>query len=223
MALTFKPGVWSYRTKMWVLTILTLIVIAAVFMLPPIPQSLSYHHFADTRTIWGIPNFANTISNFPFLLTGMTGLLFLNRAGGPGVFKIIYALLFTGIILTGFGSAFYHWNPDNYTLIFDRIPMTIVFMSLLAATVSEQIDLKWGSRLLIPLILLGIASIIWWHYTESMGKGDLRLYGLVQFYPVLFIPLSILLPLPFRKVRSRFPPIHLGRALVYYRQGLRTL
>lgn len=105
----------------------------------------------------------------------------------------IYGVLFAGILLTGLGSAYYHYNPNNDSLIYDRIPMTIVFMSLLSATIAELIDTRLGTRLLSLLVAIGVSSVLWWHYTESLGRGDLRLYGLVQYYPMLFIPLILLL------------------------------
>jgi hypothetical protein len=35
--------------------------------------------------------------------------------------------------------------------------------------------------------------VLWWSYTESSGSGDLRLYLFVQFYPVIIIPVILLL------------------------------
>ena len=47
---------------------ITIVSILTVFLLPPIPQWLSYHQFADARKILGIPNFWNVVSNVPFFL-----------------------------------------------------------------------------------------------------------------------------------------------------------
>lgn len=35
--------------------------LAGLLLLPPIPQDQSYHHFADQRTLLGVPNFWNVI------------------------------------------------------------------------------------------------------------------------------------------------------------------
>jgi hypothetical protein len=177
--------------KRWMLVLLTFIAAGSVFLLPPIAQSLTYHDFADKRTVLGISNFANVISNFPFLLVGLAGLRSVERSTVPKSLGTIYIVLFLGIFLTGFGSAYYHYNPDNNTLVYDRIPLSIVFMALLSATVAELIDYKTGVVLWVPLVLLGVASVWWWHYGEERGHGDLRLYGLVQFYPMVFIPLIL--------------------------------
>jgi hypothetical protein len=116
-------------------------------------------------------------------------------------------------LLTGMGSAWYHVAPDNNTLVFDRIPMTIVFMSLLSATLSEFVNLKLGGMLLGPLVLIGVVSVLWWHYTESGGTGDLRLYVLVQYYPMLLIPLILCL---FPSAGSRRGTLYLLWVVVWY-------
>jgi len=67
--------------------------------------------------------------------------------------------------------------------------MTLVFMTLLSATLAEKIDLKIGFVLLFPLLIIGMAGVMWWHITELKGEGDLRPYILVQYYSVVFIPL----------------------------------
>jgi len=69
--------------------------------------------------------------------------------------------------------------------------MTIVFMALLSLTIMEVWSARLGFAILLPLVTIGIGSVWWWHFTEMKGKGDLRLYLLVQFYPVIFIPLLL--------------------------------
>lgn len=177
--------------RIWLLVGLSMVAVGVLFMLAPVPQALSYHVFADQRSLWGIPNFGNVVSNVPFLFVGAAGLKAIGKAKVSGSVALMYGVLFAGVLLTGFGSAYYHWHPDNDTLIWDRIPMTLVFMSLLAATVAELVDRRAGLVLLGPLLVLGVGSVLWWHYTELQGHGDLRFYGLVQFYPVLFIPVLL--------------------------------
>jgi len=179
------------RQKTILLLAFTLISLVVPFLLPPVAQSLSFHHFADTRPLWGIPNFGNVISNLPFLVIGTYGLIMVLRAPVPASIRWTYVLLFVGVILTGVGSAFYHQHPDNDTLVGDRIGMTIVFMSFLSATVAELVSRPVGVRLLWRLLAVGIGSVLWWHYTETLGKGDLRLYGWVQFFPMVAIPLLL--------------------------------
>ncbi len=116
-----------------------------------------------------------------------------------------------GIFMTGIGSAYYHWSPDNDTLVWDRLPMTIVFMSLLSLTIMARIDFKLGFWLLIPLIIFGIFSVLYWHWTELLGRGDLRLYGIAQFYTI-FLIIFILCFFP-----KSYPPlkIYVGMFIFY--------
>jgi hypothetical protein len=177
--------------KRMLLSVITVCTLIPVFLAAPIAQSPSFHLFADNRWLWGIPNFGNVVSNLPFLTIGFYGLVIVMRAAVPGAIRWTYLLLFLGVVLTGLGSAYYHWHPDNNTLVWDRIPMTIVFMSFLSATVAELISRPLGVRLLLPLVAVGVGSVLWWHYTETLGRGDLRLYYWVQFYPMLAIPLLL--------------------------------
>ena len=107
--------------------------------------------------------------------------------------KSIHFPLFIGIVLTDIGSAYYHSRPDNNTLVFDRIPMAIVFMSFLSAIIAECINTSTGNKLLFPLIILGIASVLWWKATEQICQGDMRFYTLVQIYSIVFTPLIFFL------------------------------
>jgi hypothetical protein len=161
----------------------------------PIAQDPRYHAFADARTIAGIPNFWNVVSNLGFVAVGLGGVWWLARAGRtldrslPERWERIAAGTFTaGIALIGAGSAFYHWAPDDDRLVWDRLPMTLVFMSLAALVVGDRVGAATGRRLLGPLLAVGLASVIVWHLT-----GDLRLYALVQFLPLLVIPLLLIL------------------------------
>lgn len=173
--------------------ILFAVIAAAIFAAafsPPIAQPLDYHHFADTRPVLGIPNGWNVLSNLPFLLVGLAGMAKLLQGRTETTFRErpSYFIFFLGVALTCFGSGYYHWHPDNETLVWDRLPMAIGFMSLACAVVSERIHERLGQRLLAPLIVIGLASVAWWRWTEHQGHGDLRWYLLVQFLPLILVP-----------------------------------
>ena len=187
--------------RLYLLALLTLLAFIVMLTLKPISQATAYHHFCDTRTLWGIPNFANVISNFPFLVIGIAGLARLRRNFVAAPIRASYCCLFIGIALTGIGSTYYHWSPNDDTLVFDRLPITIVFMSLLAAVTGESIGPRMAAVTLIPLLLAGAGSIWWWHYS-----GDLRPYVLVQYYPILLIP-AILLLFPSKAGNRGWPPL----------------
>jgi len=185
----------------------SLFAIIAVFVLvDPYPQPQAYHAFADTRTLFGVANFWNVATNATFLVPGIAGLWILRSGDHPGIVPGLfpaYHILFSGVLLTAFGSGWFHLAPDNDTLFWDRLPMTIAFMSLVAIIVGEHVSEGLGRRLLWPLLAIGAASVFYWDYSESQQAGDLRLYGLVQFLPMLLIP-AILLMYPSVFDQTRF-------------------
>jgi hypothetical protein len=176
---------------------LAVLAAAALLLVPPIPQDPAYHRLADSRAWLGIPNVLNVLSNAGFLLIGGLGLAFVaDGTSGGRAFRERgerwpYAAFFGALLLTGFGSAYYHWEPGNARLAWDRLPLAITLMGLLAATITERIGVKTGCWLLGPLVAIAAATVIYWHWTEQRGAGDLRLYALVQFYPVVAIPLML--------------------------------
>lgn len=175
----------------------TLFAVISIFVfVDPYPQPQNYYDLADSRTLLGVPNFWNVVTNFVFLVPGIAGLWMLrgkNHTGiSPGLFPA-YHILFIGVLLTAFGSSWFHLEPNNDTLFWDRLPMTIAFMSLVAIIVGEHISEGLGRRLLWPLLAIGAASVFYWDYSESQNAGDLRLYGLVQFLPMLLIPAILIM------------------------------
>ncbi len=178
--------------------LIALMAIASVLLLlqqGPVSQDLSYHLFADTDRFLNIPNFWNVASNLPYLFIGIAGLYQLLVSRSLIILKgtgIAYFFLFSGVMLVAFGSGYYHLAPDNQSLVWDRLPMTIAFMALFSIIISEFVSVRAG-RLLFPLLLLaGIASVIIWHLSEQQGQGDLRFYAVIQFFPMLVIPVILL-------------------------------
>jgi hypothetical protein len=55
---------------------------------------------------------------------------------------------------------------------------------------------------LAPLVVVGVGSVIYWHFGEEGGVGDLRPYVLVQFYSLLAIILTATM-FPSRYTRGR--------------------
>jgi hypothetical protein len=171
------------------------------FSQPPMPQSQSYHDFADQRVFLGVPHFLNVISNFPFLLVAGWGLCFLlchDRPTPRNPFldsreRWPYVLFFIGVGFTAFGSAYYHLQPDNDRLLWDRLPMTVAFMALFAGIVAERLNPRIGLFVVGPLVAFGFGSVFYWHWTEQHGRGDLRPYYFVQFSPLLVLPVLLLL------------------------------
>lgn len=174
-----------------------------------IPQPEDYHSFADIRRMFGIPNALNVLSNVPFALVGWMGISFLRRGptrdpdgpyrpGAHTAFESLrerpaYVLFFLGVFLTAFGSGYYHWKPSTPTLFWDRLPMTIGFTALFAAMIAERISIYWSRMLLLPFVFAGVASVVMWRVSEQQGHGDLRFYLFVQLFPLIALPLMMLL------------------------------
>ena len=173
------------------ISIVSFAVLLTLF-LERIPQDPAYHIFADNREILGIRNFWNVISNFPFLLVGLYGLWRWRWIIEPKSLSA-YIALCIGVLLVCFGSAYYHYAPSTETLIWDRLPMTIAFMALFSLLLEERVILCQRSVTLYPLLIIGIAAAVYWYWTETLGEGDLRPYGLVQFLPLALIPVILLL------------------------------
>ena len=144
------------------------------------------------RELFGVPNFWNVVTNLPFLFAGVLGLAQVRRLAAPEL-RTHYLVFCVAVALVAFGSAWYHHGPSNAALVWDRLPMTIAFMALLSAVIADRISWLAGRALLWPLVVAGIGSIAWWVRTEAAGQGDLRPYGIVQFLPLLLVPLILLL------------------------------
>jgi Ceramidase len=164
--------------------------IGVVFLIDPIPQDPSYHEFADGRKFFGVPNFWNVATNLPFLFVGLLGLVKFRRLANPAL-AFHYSFLSTAVAAVALGSAHYHLQPSNETLVWDRLPMTVAFMTLFSAVIADRVSWRIGVALLWPLVIAGLASIGWWVRTEADGAGDLRPYAVVQFLPMLLIPLIL--------------------------------
>lgn len=171
-----------------------IIVFTLLFLMAPISQDPAYHHFSDTAALLAIPNLLNVISNLPFLLVGILGLTQLSRSNLyiTNSNKYAYITLFLGALLVSFGSSYYHLMPNNQTLLWDRLPMTIAFMALFSLILSEFISEKLGRYSLLPLLILGLSSVAYWYLTELDGQGDLRFYAAIQFFPLLAISIILL-------------------------------
>jgi hypothetical protein len=178
-----------------------MVVATVCVFLPRIPQPQSYHSFADRRSLLGIPNFGDVASNLPFAVIGVLGIAFLRRSTDPSSRHFLdsrerwpYLVAFVGLLLTAVGSSYYHLDPNNARLVWDRLPMTVVFMSMVAAVITERVQLRAGLLLLPLLLITGIASVFQWYASELHGVGDLRFYAAVQAYSALVLLIVLLFP-----------------------------
>lgn len=179
-----------------------LILLVLVLSQSPITQPADYYQYADTRAAFGVANFANVITNLPFALIGFLGVRLLSQISRQHVDRVIepevspaYFLFFQGLIAAALGSAYYHLSPAPFSLMLDRLPICLVFLSLYCLVLSEYIQPSLGQKLLFPLNVYGLLAVIYWYVQTSTGDrpADLSAYVLVQLLPVLHLPLILLL------------------------------
>ena len=183
-----------------ILSLAGLLAILASILFPRVPLGAHYHDFADRRAFFGLPNALDVLSNLPFFLVGIWGLLWLLAARSRRAFidqreRIPYLIFFAGVAATGVGSFWYHLSPSNSRLPWDLLPMTCSYMSLIAATIMERVHLRSGLISLPPLLVLGVLSVVYWQVTESHDHGDYKFYLCLQYLsPVILILIVALFP-----------------------------
>lgn len=182
------------RLAGWLIACAALAVAAA--LLTPFPQPESFHDFADQRGAFGVPHFANVVSNLAYLIAGLLGL---TRLHGAEVLRhrpeqICALAFFAGAVLVAAGSGYYHWEPTTECLYWDRLAMMVTFMALVAFFVADRVDAHRGATLALPaLILFGAACTTYWHLSQQAGAGDVRFYFLGQAIVIVSLPLLTLM------------------------------
>jgi hypothetical protein len=139
----------------------------AMVFLPAFAQPQAYHAFADQRPWLSVPNALNVLSNLPFALVGALGLALVVRGRGARGSQAPYALLFAGALLTAFGSAWYHAEPSDQTLVWDRLPIAAAFAGLVAGTLADRVP-AWSGRLALAFGAVAVASVLVWAATGNL-------------------------------------------------------
>jgi hypothetical protein len=176
--------------------VLALLLLAAA--LPGVAQFADYHAFADQRTLMGIPRALDVLTNLPFALVGVVGLWRLRASQRadfpqrwPQASRRLAALFFVGLIATAWGSAYYHWAPDDAGLVIDRACMTLSFAGLLGLAASERVSGRAGGALAVVALIGGGLSLVVWAHTGNLtpwsvfqGGGILLVLVLLSVKPV---------------------------------------
>ena len=169
---------------------LIILLLLAIF-LPAIAQNQNYHNFIDQRTFFRIKNASNTLSNLAFIVVGLWGLINFYKNKYIKIsnsFSVLLNLFFVSIILTGLGSSYYHLSPNDFTLLFDRLALSLTFAVILAMLANIRISERSGFHTLAELIILAPLSVLLWNY-----NGNLTPYAVVQFGGIIIIILTLLL------------------------------
>ena len=216
------------RWRHWVLLATVLAIIAGAFLFPRIPQDPAYHDFADQRRLLGIPNFFDVASNLFFLFVGLAGIQFVSKTPlgqrspfSDSVNRWSYFIFFAAVGSTAIGSGYYHLHPNNETLVWDRLPMAIGFLALLAAILCERLIFHEMLRhFLFLLPIAGALTVFYWQATERHGNGNLRPYAVAQFGTLVAILLVLIL---FRPTFTRGADFYAALALYGLAKALEAL
>lgn len=174
----FRGAVRRATTVALLALVATIAPWLAAVLLPPLAQPQSYHDFADQRALWGIPHALNVVSNLAFVVVGGWGLRAIARGStnfdAAGAARLAWLMMFCGVTLTGAGSAYYHLDPSDATLVWDRLPMALAFAGLVAGTLTDRAP-RFGAPMLIALVSTALGSVVAWAIS-----GDLVPYLAVQ-------------------------------------------
>ncbi|QXZ08976.1 hypothetical protein KUF54_13100 [Comamonas sp. Y33R10-2] len=185
------------------------LLFALALLLPSMVQPDHYHAFADQRSWMGLHCAGDVLSNLGFVVAGLAGFAALWRAGAhslSGTARALCALFFAGLLCSGAGSAFYHWAPQNASLLWDRLGMSVAFAGLLGLAVQTRMD-DSSARVAAALMLLAapISALVW------AQTGNLLPWVLAQAGGMLIIfALALMAP------RRNALPVALGWVIGLY-------
>ena len=167
----------------------SLLAVALAVFLPAMPQPLAYHDFADQREAYGIENFLDVTSNLAFAVAGLAGLVAVLRPAScfaTPAERWPYLIFALAVLATAAGSCYYHLQPTNEKLFWDRLPMTIASCRWWRQIV-DRVNARIGLMALVPMVLAGIATVVYWIVTERLGRGNVMPYAVLQGYAVLVL------------------------------------
>lgn len=171
----------------------TALLVLASLWYGRIEQPQSYHQFGDTRTLLGIPNAFDVLSNLTILAPGLLGLTLMYQRGNSDYrhhhqFEpVILSTLFAGMVITAFGSMWFHLEPSDATLVWDRLAMTIIMTGYCSLIVSDRFSPSVAQRMHFPLLIFGLITVLFWYF-----NGDLRPYFLFKFQAPILVVILLL-------------------------------
>jgi hypothetical protein len=177
---------------------------------PSLAQPPHAHDFADQRMLWGIPCALDVLSNLPFAIAGVWGLLTLERSPKSHAFgaqRACARLFFIGLILTAIGSSVYHFAPGDLGLALDRGTMGVAFAGLLGMASAARVSERAGTVMAACLLVLAPLSVAVWFVT-----GNVLPWAVVQFGGIALL----LLVLAFGAVRRDSVPVRWSLVLLAY-------
>ena len=180
------------------LAVIVLLLLLLSIFGPVVAQPGHLHDFADQGVLWGVPHALDVLSNLPFAVWGVVGLLCLvgqkgwNSLSGMAVVQGLSALFFVGLLITAGVSAYYHWAPDTARLGLDRLGMVVAFAGLLGLAAAGRVGARAGVALTAVVLALGPISVGVW-----LASGNVLPWAALQFGGMaILVWLAWLAPLP---------------------------
>ncbi|RJV00627.1 MAG: hypothetical protein DWC06_06080 [Candidatus Poseidoniales archaeon] len=172
--------------QLYLLSLFASILIAIAY--GPIEQPQSYHNFADNREFLSIPNTLDVMSNIVIVFPGIMGLLLVKERSQKSLLSedeiSIHITLFSGMILTFAGSVWFHLDPNDSTLFWDRLGMSVVIGSCISLLIHDMWDRNIVAKIHIPILVLSILSVVSWTIFD-----DLRFYFIIKHHPFVLLPI----------------------------------
>jgi hypothetical protein len=134
------------------------------------------HPFIDARTFALIPNFWDVVTNLPFLFVGGWGLLAMRGLSLQPITHSALQVFFIGLILTCFGSSYYHWAPESFGLALDRLGMAVAFAGVITLALAERFSLALAQRSLWAVLAAAALAAFLPHV-----QGNVLPWALIQF------------------------------------------
>lgn len=169
----------------------TMLLMVGLFLISMIGQALGmfhlsghYHEFIDSRGFFGIDRFFDTVSNIGFLIVGA---LFVKEIFLKDQKDFNLILIAIGSILVFFGSSFYHLLPTDARLLWDRLPISMVFAGILSYSLfaNNLIPEKYKNKFNVGYLLFSICSVVFWYVGSLQQQTWLGPYVFVQFGGIL--------------------------------------
>jgi hypothetical protein len=143
----------------------------------PLIQPADYHHFADTRLICGVRNGADVLSNLAILAAGLVNLSWCWRHRASDAVQMPGMMTASlGFVMAAAGSAVYHFRPTDATLVWDRLPMTIIFAGVLAMLYTSVTGRRFLWSQMASLVAAAMLTALVWALF-----GELWPYALLQY------------------------------------------
>jgi len=215
-SMSMRPLRRLSRREAWLAGAAVLLLMLGLLMPGTTDPGAGGAPLSDMRTLMGLPNAVDVLSNLPFLVVGLLGLYRLHRLEHghdhghppglvhdelPGSALDSAWLFFAGLVLVAAGSSFYHLQPDDVLrLAGDRAAMAVAFAGVVGLAVSDRVSQRAGWPAACIALTAGLLAVAVFH--ES---GNVTPWAVVQFGGMALVLWMATL----RPVRSGTRPLNL--------------